>query len=186
MNKKLLLFSGAGLLIVLLVFVGRNQYAQSLSPPATALYDSAGLSVQVQYCQPRKKGRLIFGRETDQALVPYGKVWRTGANEATLITFGQDTEVGDTKVPAGTYSLWSVPGPAKWQLVLNRETGQWGTQYNDGKDLARIPIPIRVKTKVRENFKIYFEPAATGTNMVLAWDQTEAVVPLKSIGSGGV
>lgn len=181
MNKKLLLFSSAGILIVALIFVGQKSYTKSFSPSATAVLDSAGLAVQVQYCQPLKKGRLIFGRETDQALVPYGKVWRTGANEATLVTFGQATQVGDTSVPAGTYSLWSIPGPAKWQLVLNRETGQWGTQYNDGKDLARIPVSIRVKTRVNENFKIYFESLPTGTSMILSWDQTEAVVPLRAV-----
>lgn len=179
MNKKILLFSGLGVLLVVLLFVGQKRYTKSFSAPANAVYDSAGISVQVQYCQPLKNGRLIFGRETDRALVPYGKVWRTGANEATIITFGQDTNVGGTPVPAGAYSLWSIPGPAQWQLVLNRETGQWGTQYNDGKDLARIPIPIRIKKRVSENFKIYFESVATGATMVLNWDQTEAVVPLR-------
>ncbi len=180
MNKKLLLFSGIGLLVVVLIFAGQKSYTKSFSPSATAVYDRDGLYAKVQYCQPLKKGRLIFGRETDQALVPYGKVWRTGANEATLLTLGQDTKVGDTSVPAGTYSLWSIPGPAKWQIVLNEETGQWGTQYNDGKDLARIPVPIRVKTPVTEDFTIYFQESPEGVNMILSWDQTEAVVTMRA------
>ncbi len=181
MKKRFLLF-GVIFLIILAgaAFFGYRGYTKSFSPAAVAEFGQNGLAIRIKYCRPAKKGRLIFGRETDQALVPYDKVWRTGANEATLITFASDVTVADTPVPAGTYSLWSIPGPAKWQLVLNHETGQWGTQYNDGMDFTRIEIPIRVNPQVTEDFKIFFEPKSYGTDLILNWDQTEAVVPIRA------
>lgn len=181
MKKRVLLF-GAIFLVVLAAaaFVGYRSYTKSFSPTAVAEYDQNRLDVRVEYCRPAKKGRLIFGRETDNALVPYDKVWRTGANEATLITFASNVTVADTPIPAGTYSLWSIPGPAKWQLVLNRETGQWGTQYNDGMDLARIEVPIRVNPQVTEDFRIFFEQKPYGTDLILNWDQTEAIAAIRA------
>ena len=180
MKRRVILTIGIVVTILLAAaFFGYRSYTKSFSPEAVAEFDQNGLDVRVNYCRPAKKGRLIFGREGDNALVPYDKVWRTGANEATLITFSNDVEVAETPIPAGTYSLWSIPGPAKWQLVINRETGQWGTQYNDGMDLARIEVPIRVKPQVTEDFKIYFEPKPYGTDLILDWDQTEAVVPIQ-------
>ena len=181
MKKRVLLFSAIFLLILAAAaFIGYRSYTKSFSPEAVAEFDQNGLDVRIQYCSPAKKGRLIFGRETDSALVPYDKVWRTGANEATLITFANDVKVADTSVPAGTYSLWSIPGPAKWQLVINRETGQWGTEYNDGMDIARIEVPIRVNPQVTENFKIFFEPKPYGTDLILNWDQTEATAAIRA------
>ena len=181
MKKRVLLFSATFLVIlVAAAFIGYRSYTKSFSPEASAKFDRNGLDVRVEYCRPAKKDRLIFGRESDKALVPYDKVWRTGANEATLITFANDVTVADTPVPAGTYSLWSIPGPAKWQLVINRETGQWGTRYNDGLDLARIEIPIRVNPQVTEDFRIFFEPKPYGADLVLNWDQTEAIAAIRA------
>jgi len=180
MKRKTLLIGGISLVILIAAFVGLRGYTKSFSPEAMAEFDQNGLDINVQYCRPAKRGRLIFGRESDNSLVPYDKVWRTGANEATLITFANDVVVAETPVPAGTYSLWSIPGPAKWQLVLNRETGQWGTQYNDGMDLARIKVPIRVNPQVTENFKIFFEPKPYGTDLILNWDQTEAIAAIRA------
>ncbi|WP_373513269.1 DUF2911 domain-containing protein [Persicitalea sp.] len=181
MKKKVLLLVTIALaILVAAAFFGYRGYTKSFSPEAVAEFDQNGLDVRVKYCRPAKKGRLIFGRETDNALVPYDKVWRTGANEATLITFANDVSVAETPVPAGTYSLWSVPGPAKWQLVINRETGQWGTEYNDGMDFARIEVPIRVNPQVTEDFKIFFHEKPYGTDLILNWDQTEAVAPIRA------
>ncbi|GHB53733.1 DUF2911 domain-containing protein [Persicitalea jodogahamensis] len=181
MKKKVLLLSTALLVILLAAaFIGYRSYTKSFSPEAVAEFNQNGLDIRVQYCRPAKKRRLIFGRESDNALVPYDKVWRTGANEATLITFANDVTVAETPVPSGTYSLWTVPGPAKWQLVINRETGQWGTQYNDGMDLTRIEIPIRINPRVTENFKIFFEQKPYGADLILNWDQTEAIAAIRS------
>ncbi|MPR34652.1 DUF2911 domain-containing protein [Salmonirosea aquatica] len=179
MNKKILLVSGIGVLTLAALFIGYRQYTKSFSPEAVAEYQQGGLNVRVQYCRPARKGRLIFGREQDNALVPYDRVWRTGANEATLITFAENVRVANTPIEAGTYSLWTIPGQAQWQVVLNEETGQWGTQYNDGLDVARIEVPIRVHPKTVENFKIYFEDQPDGADMILSWAHTEAVVPIR-------
>ena len=73
-------------------------------------------------------------------LVPYGQVWRTGANAATTLVTPRDLRIGDTPVPAGTYTLYTLPGESEWQLIINRQTGQWGTEYDQAQDLARIPM----------------------------------------------
>lgn len=179
MNKNSLLVLGIVLTLCSVVaFIGYRNYTKSFSPEAEAGFEQDGFKIRVTYCQPAKKGRLIFGREQDNALVPYNKVWRTGANESTGLTITKDIQIAGTPIKAGTYSLWTIPGPGTWQVVINEETGQWGTEYNDGKDLARIEVPIRIKTQVTENFTIYFEEKEKGTDMILSWDQTEAVVPI--------
>lgn len=179
MNKKILLIGGIGLLVAAALFIGYRSYTKSFSPEALAEFEQDSLAVRVQYCRPARKSRLIFGREQDDALVPYGRVWRTGANEATLITFSKDIRIVDTPLKAGTYSLWTIPGPAQWQIVLNEETGQWGTQYNDGLDVARVEVPIRVQSKTVENFKIHFEDQPIGTDMILSWAHTQVIVPIR-------
>jgi len=179
MDKKILLAGSIGVLVVAALFVGYRTYTKSFSPEAVAEFEHEGLAVRVQYCRPAQRGRLIFGRAQDNALVPYGRVWRTGTNEATLITFSENVHIASTPIKAGTYSLWTIPGPARWQVVLNEETGQWGTQYNDGMDLARVEVPTRVEPKTVENFKIYFEDLPNGADMVLSWAHTEAVVPIR-------
>lgn len=179
MNKKLLLIGSIGVLVAAVVFIGYRSYTKSFSPEAVADFSQGGLAVHVKYCRPARRGRLIFGRTQDDALVPYGRVWRTGANEATVITFSENVRVGNTPIRAGTYSLWTIPGPAHWQVVLNEETGQWGTQYNDGLDVARVEVPIRVQPKTVEKFQIYFENQPRGADMILGWAHTEAVVPIR-------
>lgn len=171
------------LLIVLVLIIaasagfwGLRKYTKSFSPEAVAETALNGVKVKVTYGKPSKKGRLIFGREQDKALLPYGKVWRTGANEATLIELPQDVLMGGKLVKAGTYSLFSVPGQSSWNIILNSETGQWGTEYNDGKNIMKVEVPIRIRPSVQEIFNIYFEEIPNGVNMVLSWDQTEALV----------
>ncbi len=159
-------------------FFGLRKYTKSFSPEDKAQYHKQGLEITVNYSQPGKKGRYIFGREKDNALAPYGKVWRTGANEATLIEFKQDVIFAGEPVKAGTYSLWSIPEQSTWKVILNSETGQWGTDYNDGKNLLSREVPLRVNPKVRELFKIYFEEQPNGVAMILSWDQIEAIVPI--------
>jgi hypothetical protein len=176
MKKPLLIILGI-VVAVLLGFAGMRMYTKSFSPEAVAEIEKNGINVKVTYSKPSKKGRLIFGREEDKALLPYGKVWRTGANEATQIEIGSDLNLAGKPVKAGTYSLYSVPGQSSWKIILNSEVGQWGTNYNDGKDILRVEVPIRIRSSVQELFDIYFEDTPQGINMILSWDQTEAVVP---------
>ena len=176
--KRILLIGVVILAVGLVGFFGLRKYTKSFSPEAVAETTANGVSIKVTYSKPGKKGRLLFGREQDKALLPYGKVWRTGANEATLIELGNGLSIGGKPVKEGTYSLYSVPGQSTWKIILNSEVGQWGTEYNDGKDVLNVEVPIRIRPKVQELFDIYFEEIPGGVNMVLSWDQTEALVPI--------
>lgn len=174
------------LLIILLIIIAGlagffilRKYTKTFSPASVSAYHQNGIDVEVNYSQPAKKGRYIFGREEDKALVPYGKVWRTGANEATTIKLDQDVKFAGQVVKAGTYSLWTIPGQSGWKVILNSETGQWGTEYHDGRDLLKADVKIRVSRKVEELFKIYFQEQPDGVNMILSWDQTEAIIPIQ-------
>ena len=96
-----------------------------------------------------------------------------------MIKIGENVTFAGEPVQAGSYSLWTIPGQSAWKVILNRETGQWGTEYNDGKDFLKQNVRIRVKRKVEELFKIYFQKDSTGVNMILSWDQTEAIIPIQ-------
>ncbi|MFN8354297.1 MAG: DUF2911 domain-containing protein [Spirosomataceae bacterium] len=179
MAKKI--FIGIGVLVI--VFIAAFFYfmrnTKSLSPQAKASYNQGGMDVTVDYCQPSKRGRLIFGEEAAKALVPYGKVWRTGANEATLIKFNQDVTVAGKPLKAGEYTLWTIPGATDWQVVINSETGQWGTDYNEKMDVFRAPVSITAKPTETETFTIDFVEQAGGADMMLSWDKTEVIIPIR-------
>ena len=143
------------------------------SPPATAKCELAGgKSVTIDYSSPRKKGRNVF-----PDVVPYGKVWRTGANEATTFVTTADVMVGGTHVPAGSYTLFTVPGKDKWTLIISKKTGEWGTEYpGEKEDLARVDMKAGTASAPVENFTISLEKAGSGCNLKLAWDTTTASV----------
>jgi Protein of unknown function (DUF2911) len=143
------------------------------SPPATAKCDlGAGKTVTIDYSSPRKNGRNVF-----QDVVKYGGVWRTGANEATTFVTTGDVMVGSTHVPAGSYTLFTVPGKDKWTLIISKKTGEWGTDYpGEKEDLARVEMKAGTASVPVENFTIVFEKAGSGCNLKLAWDTTTAWV----------
>ena len=143
------------------------------SPPATAKCELAGgKTVTVDYSSPRKKGRNVFPE-----VVKYGEVWRTGANEATTFVTTGDVMVGGTHVPAGSYTLFTVPGKDKWTLIISKKTGEWGTAYpGETEDLARVEMKAGTATAPVENFTISLEKAGNGCNLKLAWDTTTAWV----------
>ena len=145
------------------------------SPPATAKCELAGgKTVTIDYSSPRKKGRNIF-----PDLVPYGKVWRTGANEATTFVTTGDVMVGSTHVPAGSYTLFTVPGKDKWTLIISKKTGEWGTEYpGEKEDLARVEMKAGTASAPVENFTISLEKAGNGCHLTLAWDTTTASVSI--------
>ncbi|WP_128545719.1 DUF2911 domain-containing protein [Larkinella soli] len=172
--KKVLWIIGIILVAVVAIFIGFRSYTKSFSPSATAEIDQNGLSVKVDYSQPSKKGRKVFG-----SLVPYGEVWRTGANEATIIDFDQNVVVAGQPLDEGEYSLWTIPSEGNWIVIFNRETGQWGTQYDQTKDVLRVPVMARARKPAQEQFFISFAPQTGGTDMLLTWDETEVVVPIR-------
>jgi hypothetical protein len=129
--------------------------------------------IKVVYSRPQKKDRDIFG-----ALVPYDKVWRTGANESTEIKFYKDVKMGDKSVAAGTYELFTIPGEKEWTIILNKENDQWGAfQYVEASNVAQVKVPAKQTEKVVEAFTIVLDKAENGATMFLAWDKTYVAVP---------
>ncbi len=173
MNKivKIILIVAA---VLVVAFFGFKSFTKSKSPAETAKFDQNGLTVQVDYCRPYKKGREIFGK-----LLPYGQVWRTGANEATIFDVKQTIKVGDKTLKAGKYTLWTIPNADKWTVIMNEETGQWGTNYDEKKDVLRVDVPVGKSVEMMEQFKIDFAAAEGGADMVLRWDNTEVKVPIR-------
>ncbi len=140
-----------------------------LSPQDSVRATVGGAHIAIDYQRPSRRGRLIFG-----GLVPWDAVWRTGANSATSFTTDRNLIIGGVPVPAGAYTLWSIPGRAGWQLVINKQTGQWGTVYNQERDLARIPMTVERLTSPVEQFTIEIDNG----RLSLAWDDTRASVPI--------
>src|ERR1700720_2143995 len=142
-----------GLTLGLMAALGSAQMdkASRPSPAAKASCTLAdGKSVTVDYSSPRAKGRKIFG-----GLVPYGQVWRTGANEATTFVTTADVMVGGTHVPAGSYTIFTIPNKDKWTLVISKKTGEWGTDYpGPENDLARIDMKASALPSAAENFTV--------------------------------
>ena len=144
------------------------------SPMAVAKYLSNDIYIKVVYGQPSKRGREIFGE-----LEPYGKVWRTGANEATEITFTKDVKIAGKSLKAGTYTLFTIPNPDKWTVIINTELGQWGAyKYTKEKDLFSFDIPITKPQYRYEAFTIEFEETNSGVDMELLWDTIRIAIPL--------
>ena len=112
-------------------------------------------------------------------VVPYGKVWRTGANEATAFATNTNLKVGGTAVPAGTYTIYTLPGDGQWMLIVNKQTGQWGTEYQQGQDLARIPMKVTKLSSPQEKMSISFENTkGNSTEMHVKWENTDASVAI--------
>lgn len=132
----------------------------------------AASKIWIDYGQPHARGRTVVG-----ALVPFDNVWRTGANSSTTFHTDVDLTIGETFVPKGTYSLYTLPTQAGWKLIVNRQTGQWGTQYDASRDLARIDLASRTLAEPAESFSITLvpvdgDPPARG-RLVLAWGTSE-------------
>ncbi|HVU33464.1 MAG TPA: DUF2911 domain-containing protein [Opitutaceae bacterium] len=147
--------------------------------PNCTLKQRVGLTdIEVVYSRPGMKGRHIFG--TGDVLVPYGEVWRTGANEATRITFSTAVKFGGADVPAGTYALFSIPGPQEWTVILNKVTGQWGAYSYDAKnDLVRVTVPAMSVAEPMETFTIDVNDIRDDSaTLNLEWDRTRVPVKL--------
>ena len=147
--------------------------SQRPSPPAQAQCKFAdGKTITVDYSSPRAKGRKIFG-----GLVPYGEVWRTGANEATTFVTGAEVTVGGKNIPAGSYTIFTVPTADKWTLIVNKKTGEWGIPYNyEAEELARVPMSVSKTPAPVENFTISFDQSGGGCTLQLSWENTQASV----------
>jgi hypothetical protein len=158
------------------------------SPPAKAECKlPGGKSVAIDYSSPRAKGRKIYGELPPDSttppaavpIVPYGKVWRAGANEATTFVTDTNLTVGGTSVPAGSYTIFTVPNADKWQLVISKKTGEWGTPYpGPGEDLARIDMKVSKLPSPLENFTIAFDQSGAACTLRMDWETTRASVDI--------
>lgn len=146
-----------------------------LSPPEKASISLNGKSVTIDYSSPAMRGRKIMG-----GLVPWDKVWRTGANAATTLTTETNLKIGDLSVPAGKYTLYSLPSEQGWKLIVNKQTGQWGTKYDESQDLGRVPMMNgRAPSSPVERFAIKFEnTSGNKTQLHLIWENTDVYVPV--------
>ena len=146
------------------------------SPPGTAEVTLKGKKITIDYSRPFMKGRKIMGE-----LVPYGKVWRTGANEATTLTTEANLNIGGTNVPAGTYTLFTLPSDGTWKLIINRQTGQSGLDYDEKQDLARVDMKKSQTKEPVEQFTISFDAKGNDTaDLVLEWENSRLTVPVKA------
>jgi hypothetical protein len=143
-----------------------------LSPPDTVRASVAGANITVAYNRPAKRGRVIFGN-----IVPWNQVWRTGADAATMFTTDKDLVFGSTVVPAGKYTLWTLPTPTGAKLIINSETGQWGTDYHQEKDFARLDLNSTKLSNPQEQFVIGIVPQGSGGLLRMAWDDREYSIP---------
>ena len=176
MKKVYLVGSVFSLLLCCALMVAAQQdKTKRPSPPVQAKWDlGGGKSVTIDYSSPRAKGRKIYGD-----LVPFGQVWRTGANEATTLVTTADLNIGGTTVPAGTYTIFTVPNKDKWSLVISKKTGEWGTDYpGQANDLARVDMKVSALPSPMENFTITLEKAGAGANLNIDWESTRASVML--------
>jgi Protein of unknown function (DUF2911) len=141
------------------------------SPRKSAELTLNGRKISVDYGAPSVRGRKIVGQ-----LVPYDQVWRTGANKATHLTTEADLMIGAVAVPKGTYTLFTLPGESGWKLIISKQTGQWGTQYDEKQDLARVDLKVAATKAPVELFTISLAPDGKGGVMKLEWENTSASV----------
>ncbi len=146
------------------------------SPVANISVKLAGKDVAIRYNAPSMRGRKIMG-----ALVPFDQVWRTGANDATSLVTAVPLTIGNLTVPAGSYTIYSLPNadPAKWQLIINKQTKQWGTEYHAEQDLGRTPMQHATFPKPQEVMSLSFEHSnARSTQLHMRWETTDEWVTL--------
>ena len=188
MNRYLkwgLIVLGVLLLGVVLMFVLGEDYMKAqtkkASPETTINYQKDELNLSVYYNRPSKKDRVIFGE-----LVPFGEVWRTGANEPTTFSTSQDLMINGQPLPAGKYTLWTIPNQKDWTVIFNKMEYDWGVTFKNFKivashdpsgDVLKAKVPVNKTAQVVEQFTIAFEEKPS-LQMVLSWDQTKVAVPI--------
>ena len=171
---KRLLWGLLALVVSFFVYAGYTiSTTRSHSPEAVSSLVIDRDTISVAYCQPFKKGRVIFG-----GLVPYGEYWRTGANEPTRIHFSRDVIFGEQKVFAGTYRLYTIPGKENWKVVLNTELEKWGYyEPNYSLDVASIEVPVSYIKDEQEQFQVSLRLESDTVLMELSWDNVLVTVP---------
>jgi hypothetical protein len=143
-----------------------------LSPPADTSMTLGGKTVTIEYNAPSARGRKVEG-----GLIPSGSVWRLGADSATTLTTDTDLMIGDLKVPKGIYTLYLLGGEKDWKLIVNKQTGQWGTEYDESKDLGRTSMKVTKLPQPAETLKINLKSPGV---LEVVWGNSQATVPVKA------
>ncbi|HEV7331828.1 MAG TPA: DUF2911 domain-containing protein [Flavisolibacter sp.] len=170
MNKKHIGVSLSFLLAFFLMSFTACAQGNRASPAATATGKVGDADITINYSSPSVKGRTIWGE-----LVPYGKVWRAGANAATTFETSKDITVEGKKLPAGKYSLFAVPGENEWKILFNSQTGQWGTQHDEAKDVLAVTVKPTAAASMSEQL-VY---DVNGNGFVLKWEKLQVPVSIK-------
>ena len=165
------------LTLVLTIVCSAQMGGSRPSPAASASCDlGGGKTIKTDYSSPRMKGRQIYG-----GLVPLGQVWRTGANEATTFVTSGDIVVGGKAVPAGSYTIFTVPAADKWTLIINKKTGEWGIPYKyESDELGRVDMKVSKLPSPVENFTIAYDKTASGCTLRMDWETTRAAVDISA------
>lgn len=180
--KKFLKWASVVVMLTVALFFGYKymQYeTKKASPEQIVNYKKEGKELSVFYCRPYKKGREIFG-----GLVPFGKVWRTGANEATTFSSNKYLTIDGKILPAGNYTIWTIPQKDEWTVIFNKKEYSWGVTFSGEspreieEDALQVKVPVQKSDTSVEQFTISFSDS-TDLNMILAWDQTRIAVPMK-------
>lgn len=151
-----------------------NRPIGALSSRDTVRATIGGAELWLDYGRPHRRGRPVFGD-----VVPWGIVWRTGANAATQLRTTKPLRFGRQVLPAGTYSVWTFPTRGRWTLILNEQSGQWGTQYDARRDVLHVAMDVAKLPRPVEQLTLSFESSGTNGRLVLEWDQTRASVPFR-------
>jgi hypothetical protein len=147
---------------------------QVASPPAETSATLGGKKIQIKYSSPRMHGRKIMG-----GLVPFGQVWRTGADSATSMSTEANLEIGSLKIPKGNYTIYTIPQANEWTLIISKELGQWGTEYHPKLDLGRTKMSVKKLDKPVEEFQLEVKSQGGNTGLLtMTWEKTQASVPI--------
>ncbi len=178
MIRRILLFLALFTAVVTIPSLAQENERKRISPLAIVAAKYKDAYIKITYSQPSKRGREIFG-----SLVPFGQVWRTGANEATEITVTKNIQVNGTLLKAGTYSIFTIPDKEKWTIIVNMEVGLWGAyNYNSKLDEMRFDVPVQPLTgEVYEQFTIQIDQRNELADLIMAWDKTKISIPIKFI-----
>ena len=166
--------------ILLMALATQVLFSQKARPsPNASVAQTFGLTeVSVKYCRPGVKGRSVW----ESKVAPYDKVWRTGANEATTITFSKDVKIDGKTVKGGSYTLFSIPTKGnEWTVIINKTTGQWGTQYDQSTDLMRFKAKAKAIDH-KERFEIQLDnPTNDSVDFVMSWAKVQVSFPISNI-----
>ena len=180
LKRIILLLSIVAIGVLAYTYFYTDVFKKPLSPKDTIEFKLNDLELEVFYNRPSKRERDIFG-----GLVAYNKVWRTGANEATTFETNQALKIGNDSLPAGKYTLWTIPGKESWQVIFNSKQYPWGVNdamqaMRDAEfDIINITIPVEEIPTTVEQFTIAFDNSTDNLSLTMAWDNIKIVVPLK-------